>query len=370
MKILLTVEFYEPSKGGAQEVVKQIAERLAAKGHDVTVATSALPNRTERVLNGVNISDFHIAGSQVKGYRGDTALYQEFLLKSNFDVIFNYAAQVWTTDILFPLLEKLKAKKVIAPLGYSRLHHPRYRQYFESLPSILSNYDKIVYTSPEYQDKEFGDRHGLGSKAVIIPNGASKEEFSASLIDFKKNYGIATPYLFLCVSNHYFDKGHLFVLEAFRKLKGRDCTLVIIGERPSRHSWYSCSPICSLISATTSQIRILSSIPRSDVVAAYQQADLFLFGSKVECAPLVMYESFATRTAFITTDVGNVKDHRSVIRLVSSPEAMLQELRHFITDPDSYRKLAAHAFQFYEVNHTWEYLSGRYESLFTDVCKR
>jgi glycogen synthase len=37
MKILHTVEFYSPSTGGAQEVVKQLSERMAEKGHVVTV---------------------------------------------------------------------------------------------------------------------------------------------------------------------------------------------------------------------------------------------------------------------------------------------------------------------------------------------
>lgn len=36
MKILHTVEFYEPSVGGAQEVIKQISLQLVKRGHEVT----------------------------------------------------------------------------------------------------------------------------------------------------------------------------------------------------------------------------------------------------------------------------------------------------------------------------------------------
>ena len=35
MKILLTVESYWPSRGGCQEVVRQLAWRLAERGHEV-----------------------------------------------------------------------------------------------------------------------------------------------------------------------------------------------------------------------------------------------------------------------------------------------------------------------------------------------
>ena len=48
MKILHTVEFYHPSVGGMQEVVKQLSERLVRLGHNVTVATSQLKEARER----------------------------------------------------------------------------------------------------------------------------------------------------------------------------------------------------------------------------------------------------------------------------------------------------------------------------------
>ena len=40
MKILHTVESYLPARHGMSEVVRQVSERLVAKGHEVTVATS------------------------------------------------------------------------------------------------------------------------------------------------------------------------------------------------------------------------------------------------------------------------------------------------------------------------------------------
>ena len=72
MKILHTVEFYHPSVGGMQEVVRQISERLVALGHQVTVATTALPERTEKEINGVKIVEFKISGNAVRGMSGET----------------------------------------------------------------------------------------------------------------------------------------------------------------------------------------------------------------------------------------------------------------------------------------------------------
>lgn len=367
MRILHTVEFYEPSKGGAQEVVKQLSERLAARGHDVTVATSFLPERTATELKGVKIQQFRISGNAVKGIEGEAGAYQEFLLDSNFDVVMNYAAQTWTTDLTFPILSQIQAKKVLAPLGYSRLRDRRYANYFRELPGYLRQYDRLVYTSEQYQDKAFGDQHGAGNKAVVIPNGASAEEFSRKPLGFRQRYRISTGAMFLSVSNHYFAKGHLFVIDAFRRAGVRDATLVIIGERPQAHGWYSCFPVCSLISTLNTSVRILHDVPREWVVSAYQEADLFLFGSKVECAPLVMYEAFASRTPFVTTRVGNVSDHSDILRIVHSRDVMAEEMRGFVQNPETYRSLAERGELLFETLHTWEFLTGQYEELYESV---
>ncbi len=89
MKILHTVEFYAPSRGGAQEVVRQLSERLAGLGHEVTVATTRLANRDFGSLNGVKIESFDISGNQVHGYRGETDRYVNNIC---YDVGFNNLA--------------------------------------------------------------------------------------------------------------------------------------------------------------------------------------------------------------------------------------------------------------------------------------
>src|SRR6266567_1231523 len=99
MKILHTVEFYSPSVGGMQEVVKQLSERLVELGHDVTVATTKLSERKEKIINGVKISEFDVSGNLVRGLKGDIEKYENFLIESDFDVVVNFAAQQWATDI-------------------------------------------------------------------------------------------------------------------------------------------------------------------------------------------------------------------------------------------------------------------------------
>mgnify|MGYP001617290643 CR=1 FL=1 len=87
MRILHTVEFYYPSIGGAQEVVRILSERMVKMGHEVTVATTKLPNRTSTTHNGVKIAEFDISGNAVRGIQGEKKKYQNFLKKSGFYVL-------------------------------------------------------------------------------------------------------------------------------------------------------------------------------------------------------------------------------------------------------------------------------------------
>jgi hypothetical protein len=54
-----------------QEVMRQIAERMAASGHDVSVATSTRSDRATNIYNGVRIHSFNVRGNLVTGIRGE-----------------------------------------------------------------------------------------------------------------------------------------------------------------------------------------------------------------------------------------------------------------------------------------------------------
>jgi glycosyltransferase involved in cell wall biosynthesis len=374
MRILHTVEFYEPRKGGAEEVVKQLSERLVKLGHEVTVATT-YDERRGGIIGGVTIEQFNISGNAAKGIHGsaiEIRRYEE-LLGSGFDIVMNYAAQSWTTDLAMDALYRITGKKIMVPCGYSGLHNPQYAEYFAKLPEKLKQYDALVYMSNQYQDKLFGDEHGVGSKAVYIPNAASAEEFlGIDGYNFKKHYHITTRYLALCVANHYVGKGHQFIIEAFNKMKRDDTTLVIIGEsrvsggiRKIGHFFLDYAR-CVFSSFFNRRIKLIrgSKISRDGVVSAYLQADVFLFGSALECAPLVMYESFAARTPFVTRPVGNVADHKEFLKIAATTDEMARIANYILDDPQTGKEISTRAFELWRERYTWKHVANEYETLY------
>ncbi|MBI1746643.1 MAG: glycosyltransferase [Acidobacteria bacterium] len=357
MKILHTVQLYYPNLGGSEEVVKQLSERLVARGHTVTVATAVDSRRSFAAWNGVAIKGFRISGNATRGLDGDVQPYVDFLRQNDCDVMMNYAAQIWSTDLAFPLLNTLKCKKVFVPCGYSALHDSQYRQYFSALPQYLRQYDRVVHLSPNYRDAQFSQAHGL-QNSIIIPNGAAEEEFLTPALGFRQRYGIGTKYMILCVANHYQLKGHGEAIRWFGSLNPKEATLVIIGQPVAGE----CYTDCSAQAAAAANVRLLADVPREWVVSAYKEADLFLLGSQVECFPLVILEAMAAKTPFLSTNVGNVAELSGGI--VSRPENMVAHLQGLLDNAAQRRELGEAGHREWLAKYTWTKVVDQYENLY------
>lgn len=460
MRILHTVEFYPPSIGGMQEVVRQLSERLVRRGHDVTVATTRIPDRMAGSQNGVRIREFEISGNLVNGLKGEVERYQEFLLSSDFDIVTNFAAQQWATDIMLPVLDRVKAKKVFVPTGFSRFYSPEYENYFVSMGSWLKKYDINVFLSQSYRDIEFARKNGV-TNWVVIPNGAGEDEFlHGHDISIRRLLGIPEEdFLILHVGSHTGEKGHREAIEIFKRARIEGATLLIIGnfygppadedgcrkrlletlklpvkkllflairmsplnKRKLRklslfdESRYNgsfqgrmakridfffhlanldkygldCPTLCrvsegrfngSSKSRRESKRLLVRSMSREETVAAYQEADLFLFPSNIECSPLVLFECMASRTPFLATDVGNSAEivewsRGSGMLLPTSKnefgdaradiKGSARMLEKVFSDKSGRRAMAERGFNAWQESFSWEKISGEYEALYS-----
>lgn len=370
LSILHTVEFYYPHIGGSEIVVQQISERLVKRGHHVEVATTKLPERNFKELNGVKIHEFEIAGNLAYGFTGkDVQRYQDFLINHSADLMMNYAAQQWATDIAFTVMETLKNKKVniIAPCGYSALQDartlrwPHFSTYFNQIiPFVIPLYDAAIYHSSMYKDHEFAQLHGF-QNSVIIPNGVDEEEFTKKTeIDFRAKYDIKTIYMGICVANFYREKGHDRVIEAVRQMNRKDFTLVFIGKEGDNLEFLKKE-------ASGLNIIFLVNIPREDTVAAFHAADIFLLGSYVEACPLVIIEAKASKTPFVSTDVGNVKEWKGGI--VCKPEELAENANRLLDNESLRKQLSEEGYKEWREKLTWDSIVDKYEQLYLKLYK-
>ena len=427
MKILCCVEFYYPSVGGAQEVVRQLAERLAARGHHVTVATTYLPKRMGTTCNGVHIEQFEASGNQVNGMKGEIERYRRYLVQADVDLVFFYAAQQWTFDAAWEVLPQVKARKVLVPCGYSGFYLDAYVGYFRALPGILTQMDAVVYHAESYRDIDFARRLGL-QNSVVIPNGAALEEFSVEKdTQFRDSLKASKETLILLTVGTVTGlKGHYELARAFAlaDLGTRPALLILNGNHPAqggrglsrleryfqlareygfiyatRHAvkmtLIACGSRCgslNSIDAWVSRVnggmhgnkRVLQvDLERSRLAQAYLQSDLFVFASNIEYSPLVLYEACAAGLPFLTVSVGNSPeiarwtegglvceapvDAEGYTRI--EPTVLAREIERLVKDQAQLNTLGCKGKLAAERRFNWACLTTEYEHLFQNLAR-
>lgn len=470
MKLLLCCESYYPARGGVQEVMRQIAERMAAAGHDVSVAARRQPDRTSNVHNRVRIHEFDVSGNLVNGLCGEVERYQEFVKNFDGDAILIKAAQQWSFDALWPVLDQVKVRKVFVPCGFSCFYEPDYVSYFAQLPDVLRKFDHLIFYAEKYRDIDFARSLGITTFS-IIPNGASEIDFGRPAdgrLRAKLNIP-ADDLLFLTVGTPVNAKGHKEVGEAFAEMElgGCNATLILNGAWPKPHlapvhverlpllpkwprralrkvktiartvravaplflrpttvkkglillyreGWSRfwdrlfpnppMSPVSPPVVAEPLPIlpppqrlevpdtigadttfkdacgtkRILClDMPREDVISAFLEADLFVFASRVEYSPLVLFEAAAAGTPFITVPVGNSReivrwtgggwvcpaevDERGYTKV--SPSVLAREMEKAVRSPVFVRQLGEAGKQAWRDRFSWDKIAQSYERI-------
>lgn len=471
MRLLFCCEFYYPSVGGVQEVMRQIAERMVQFGHEVTVATTRLAERKSLEHHGVRIVEFAVTGNDVRGVQGEADRYRDFVLNFDGDALLIKAAQQWTFDALWPVLDRIRLRKVFIPCGFSALYEPSYQGYFERLPDVLRAFDHLIFYAECYRDVDFARSHGIAN-FTILPNGASEVEFGAPRDPgFRARHGIADDsFVFLTVGSLTGVKGHREVAAAFAKLQasGRKVTLILNGNAPpapvvgaAATSAEPCPPVGSRLMQALApapwlvrlagragkigrvlrdegwkgvqwRVKVRAAdrmqrlrrrlgdlsptigeflyardagfgnldfwierarrqagkqvlcvdLPRAELVQAFGSADLFVFASNIEYSPLVLFESAAAGTPFLTVPVGNAeeitrwtgggvicpapRDDRGYTR--AEPRVLAREMAALMADPQRLKALGQTAHRRWSESFSWLHIARRYESILRGAC--
>ncbi len=389
MKIFHCVESYFPAVGGMQEVVKQLSERLVKLGHDVTVLTRFHPDRTFTELHGVKIKTFNIVGNPRKVENENDQEYVDFLLNNSSDIISFFAAQQWATNLALPILNQIKAKKVSIPTGYSGLYWPEFKDYFEDMKTWIHGYDMNVYLSNDYRDINYARENNV-KHITLIPNGAAADEFlPETKIDIRKELGIPKDdFLILLVGSYTGWKGHKEAIELFLRSKIKQGTLLMIG---NNYQYFKRQYIkhpklawLSFINKLFGRKKIIFNyFSREFTVAAYKEADLFLFPSNVECSPIVLFECAASKLPFLSTDVGNsieiaqwtkggeimatTKDEGGFSHVVVSDG--VEKLNALYDNKTKREKMANESFEIWQQKYSWEVITKEYEQLYSNLLK-
>jgi glycosyltransferase involved in cell wall biosynthesis len=359
MRLLATVERYWPAIGGAERVVQRVAEGLAARGHEVHVLTGGA--REDLEVGGVHVHRVPVSGNEARGIDGDAAAVTDTIERIRPEVVFNYAAQTWATDCCFALLDRpQRPRMVLAPCGFSGLGKRLYRDYFAAMPARLRSYDALVLHSTVYQDWAFASDAGV-ERMFVLPNGA---DAPLPRDPARRHDGAAVA---VTVGSHVITKGHAQFARSLRRL-GRERALegvIVAPPRRGLDALRGCALTCDARSRVQALRVVDGSLPGA-VQREIAAADLFLFTSRVECAPLVILEAMAAGVPWVSYDVGNVSELPGGI-VARDRRELLDAARAILAGERP--ELGEQGRAAWQAQHRWEDIVPRYEAAFADVLE-
>jgi len=377
LNILICSEYFYPSIGGAQKVSEELAMNFSRSGHNVTVATSQHIDslkKSEKFKKKIKILRFKVSGNSVRGFKGDINSYQRFLIESKFDIILLYAAQQWSFDLVLPIIDKVNSNLFFAPCGFSKLNNFFYRDYFKKLPKYLKKFKINILHSKNYRDNKFLSKNKIINK-VIIPNASDfpllkpRKIFSRN-IDKKK-------IKILNVSNLIFAKGQdlAIIIFLFLKIK-KKANLFLYGNHTGSKIYlyylFFLKFLTELLCKNKKIIFIKNTI-RSDLVSKFYNSDIFLFTSRIECSPLVLYESASAGLPFVSTDVGNANEISKwtgcgIVK--NNLFSIVYSINNLIFKDNKLNKMSISGKKNFIKRYNWKIISNEYLKIFKKFKKK
>lgn len=381
MKVGIATFTFPPEANGVSHVTFAHAVGLAERGHDVVVFTSAGNGRSQPrpVHARLRIKEFHIHGW--RKYTGETQAYQNCLLDSDLDAVLFHCWQSWPVDLAIPVIEKIKARKVLVSHGVSAnmILSPRailtwlaWRPYLYRLPTFMRLFDHIVFLSSQADRNRFYDRLvSLKTKLQnisVIPNGGSisiKDRESKAL-QFRSKYNLMERKVILSVGEFSPLKNQKMAIDVFLSCSHKGSTLVLIG---TNENHYSRQLLATIGNRLGNNILILTGLSRSEIEAAYLAADVFILASQSEVQPLVVLDAMSAGVPFISTDVGCVRDLPGGL-VGKCMRDFSRKLEFLLKNDAERRRLGMEGHAAFRSKYNWEHVIAEYEKLLVSLVRR
>ncbi len=380
MKIAYVCDFYKPAIGGVNQVVEELAERLARQGHEVHVYCSDW-DKTRRIkpreetINNVHV---HRCWHWFRAVNFITVwpsvLWQ--LGKEDFDIIHSHLP-THAHSFFAAVIGKLKG----IPLIHTT-HCPwsdAYRSTFGKFMVLLSHQTfakfvlkaaKKIIAITEWEDDFISKYGGLREKIVHIPNGMDSRFFrKLKNNDFKKRHNIKNKLVLFFGRLNQTKGPDKFVLAAHEILKERkDIAFVILGPDEGMKE-----KVKTLIGNENRIILLDPTRDKNEIIKMYQASDVYVLPSYREGLPLTLFEAYASGLPVVATPVNGVKyEMKDGVNGLFVPYGNILLLKDAILKILDNPKLAR---KFVENNrkkafhHTWDEIAQKTLQLYMQAAK-
>jgi len=243
------------------------------------------------------------------------------------------------------------------------------------IKQIVSFYDSAdeVWV-PQASVEEVIREYGYKGKVEVVDNGSDlcadyPEKF---FVDARRSLGISEDeFVLLFVGQHIWEKNVRFIIDALEGIRDTKFRMYFVG------GGYAADAMKELVSAKSldSCVTFVGNITdREKMKSYYAAADLFLFPSLYDNAPLVVREAAALHTPAVmvreSTAASILTDGENGFLVKNELDDFESKLRELIADPARVHKVGVQASK--SIVRSWEDVVGevldRYNSLISRKC--
>lgn len=368
MHILITTPTFPPFNSGLGNAVQMQCKLIISLGHKVTVATYG-DKKSPKIdlVSGADIKYFDVSGADyiLRPIKGDKEGYVAFLENESFDLIILNAWQNWATDLALRNIKKISGKVYVfshclslnSVYGFnlikSLVSYVMWRPYWYRLGVIIRKLDGVIFLSAKGCDSRFDDLtlvKQINSKLHVIPNALANSS-NASLSN--KNTLKHERNQIISVGSYDSFKGHNFVIKAYSESAAKNVIkLKIFGQKFNSHTNYLRS-LAKKYGISNEYINFHEGFSGESLIAEYEKSIIFLYGSHTECQPIVLLDSIATGTPYISRRSGSIPSIIGGYAVNSSTEAAIR-INELISDRDTWYNLSIAGKDYAKDNHSQE----------------
>ena len=298
VKVLFVTHRYPPRTGGVETHVREIATRLADRGHDVTVfsADAGKDVAAESEDEGVRVRRFRSLSPDESFYFAPQLTLA--VRRADADVI--HAHDYHAFSLLFAAIGVTDERFVV-----TTHYHGKSADGLRNV--LLSGYrpfgrwavrraDEVIAVSEWERDRL---REDLGAEATVIPNGVNVDRFAGAEPEERDQ-----PYL-LCVSRLEEYKGVQHVIRAMPELPEYD--LVVAGSGPYREELDR----IARETGVSDRVEFYGYVDEERLPGLYAGAKVFVSMSSFEAYGMTIAEALAAGTPCVVRKAAALEDWSS-----------------------------------------------------------
>lgn len=374
LRIVLAPSAYDPNVGGIEELTRQLALRLAERGHRPSVLTNRWPSGLPRAeaVDGVDVLrlDFPLPATSIPGaarFVSTAGVATGRLLRSlrfiSPDLIHVIGAGPQSAYIA-ALRPMLAPRIVFTAQGehafdandvFSRSTSLRL-----GLRLMLKRADAVTACSA-YALQDLTTVQAITPSAVVIPNGVDPQEF-----------GPRAPQrsVVLAVGRLVPQKGFDVLLEAAADPRLADTCFVIAGDGPDRVSLEHRAEALGV----SDRVSFAGRAARAQLVQLFSDAAAFAFPSRGEAFGMALLEAMAAGVPSVATTVGGIPEfardgENALLVPPDAPAPLADALVRVLQDGPLADRLAANGRATADAL-AWNGIVDRYERVYTEALDR